>query len=182
MPTVRRFDFVRMVFQLSATHIHRAKRRMENYSSPRQHAGFTLIELMIAVAIVAILITIAIPAYQDYVIRAQVMEGFSLAEGPKAAVTEYYNEYGQFPTTEAQAGLQSANTYAGKYVSRVDAISRPGNILVHFDSTGGQTANAAIGGLQLGFSAITSNGSITWVCTNRNVNGIPFKYLPSSCR
>ena len=149
---------------------------------PRRQAGFTLIELMIVVAIIAILAAIAIPAYQDYLIRSQVTEGFSLAEGPKLAVTEYYDNTGQFPTTEAQAGLQSANAYAGKYVSRVDAISRPGNILVHFDSSGGQVANAAIGGLQLGFSAVTSQGSIQWVCTNRNINGIPLKYLPTSCR
>jgi type IV pilus assembly protein PilA len=155
---------------------------MKIHARARRQAGFTLIELMIVVAIIAILAAIAIPAYQDYLIRSQVTEGFSLAEGLKVAVTEYYDNTGQFPTTEAQAGLQGANAYAGKYVSRVDAISRPGNILVHFDSSGGQVANAAIGGLQLGFSAITSDGSIKWVCTNRNINGIPLKYLPSSCR
>ncbi|MHA6203720.1 pilin [Dyella soli] len=155
---------------------------MKIHPTARRQAGFTLIELMIVVAIIAILAALAIPAYQDYLIRTQVMEGFSLAEGPKVAVTEYYDNAGQFPTTQAQAGLQNANTYVGKYVSRVDAVSRPGNILVHFDSSGGQEANAAIGGLQLGFSAVTTNGSIHWVCTNRNINGIPLKYLPTSCR
>jgi len=152
------------------------------HSSTGRQAGFTLIELMIVVAIIAILAAIAIPAYQDYLIRTQVMEGFSLAEGPKLSVTEYYDNTGEFPTTEAQAGLLPANAYAGKYVSRVDAITRPGNILVHFDSTGGQVANKAIDGLQLGFSAISAEGSIKWVCTNRNINGIPLRYLPTSCR
>jgi len=155
---------------------------MRIYRNTRRQAGFTLIELMIVVAILGILAAIAIPAYQNYVIRAQVMEGFSLAQGPKLALEEYYYSNGEFPTTEAQAGLQSANAYAGRYVSRVDALSRPGNVLVHFDNTDGQQANAAIARLQLGFAAVVTNGSIQWVCTDRNINGIPLQYLPQTCR
>lgn len=148
----------------------------------RRQAGFTLIELMIVVSIIAILAAIAIPAYQTYVIRAQVMEGFTLAEGPKEAVAEYYYATGQFPTTEAEAGLQSANAYSGKYVGRVDALSRPGNVLVHFDNTDGQQANTAIARQQLGFAAVVTNGTIQWVCNDRNITGIDFKYLPATCR
>lgn len=155
---------------------------MRIYLDTRRQAGFTLIEFMIVVAIIAILAAIAMPAYQNYVIRAQVMEGFSLAEGPKLAVAEYYYSNGAFPTTQEEAGLQSANAYAGKYVSRVDAITEPGHVLVHFDSSGGQQANAAIGGLQLGFAAVVTDGSIQWICTDRNINGIPLQYLPVTCR
>ncbi|MBM7121933.1 pilin [Dyella kyungheensis] len=155
---------------------------MRIYRNTRRQAGFTLIELMIVVAILGILAAIAIPAYQNYVIRSQVMEGFSLAEGPKLALEEYYYSTGEFPTTEAQAGLQSSNAYAGKYVSRVDALSRTGDILVHFDNTDGQQANAAIAGRQLGFSAVITNGTIQWVCTDRNINGIDLQYLPQTCR
>jgi type IV pilus assembly protein PilA len=155
---------------------------MRIYRNTRRQAGFTLIELMIVVAILGILAAIAIPAYQNYVIRAQVMEGFSLAEGLEPAITEYYYSTGEFPTQEGQAGLMSSNAYAGKYVGHVDALSRPGNILVHFDDTDGQHANTAIAGSQLGFAAVVTNGSIQWVCTDRNINGIPLQYLPQTCR
>jgi type IV pilus assembly protein PilA len=144
--------------------------------------GFTLIELMIVVAIIAILAAIAIPAYQNYLIRSQVAEGFSLAEGSKAAIVEFYSSYGRFPTTQASAGLPNDNQITGKYVGHVNATETPGQILVHFDNTGGQMANPAIAGDQLGLSAVTSSGSISWTCTNRNINGIPLQYLPTVCR
>ena len=81
--------------------------------------GFTLIELMIVVAIIAILAAIAIPAYQDYVIRSQVSEGSSLAEGSKTAVAEFYSNTGHFPTGNTSAGVSQSGSITGSYVSGV---------------------------------------------------------------
>lgn len=145
--------------------------------------GFTLLELMIVVAIVAILAAIAIPAYQDYVIRSQVAEGFELAEGSKTAIVEYYSNYGHFPSTQASAGLPNDSLISGKYVSHVNATERQGMILIRFDNTGAQHANSHIATLQLGLSAVTSQGSISWTCNNPNITDTQLmKYLPSNCR
>ena len=86
----------------------------------RKQQGFTLIELMIVVAIIGILAAIAIPAYQDYTIRAQVSEGLNLAAGAKAAVTEYYQDQGVFPGDNVTAGIEDAANIEGKYVSQVE--------------------------------------------------------------
>ena len=85
----------------------------------KKQQGFTLIELMIVVAIIGILAAIAIPAYQDYTIRAQVSEGLNLSGAAKAAVTEYFQDQGAFPGTNNLAGLEAAVNIAGKYVSQV---------------------------------------------------------------
>ena len=90
----------------------------------RVQQGFTLIELMIVVAIIGILAAIAIPAYQDYTIRAQVSEGLNLAGGAKVAVTEYFQDQGVFPTTNLLAGIEAANTIKGKYVDTVTGFRR----------------------------------------------------------
>ncbi|HEV7776501.1 MAG TPA: pilin [Luteibacter sp.] len=141
--------------------------------------GFTLIELMIVVAIIAILAAIAIPAYQDYVIRAQVSEGYTLTGEAKVALEEYYASTGRFPSTADSAGLPNQTTIKGRYVSQVDASSRLGMILVLFN---GDDANSKIKGLGIGLSAVTTGGSIQWTCTNPNINSVPNRYLPTSCR
>ncbi|SFS05820.1 type IV pilus assembly protein PilA [Dyella sp. OK004] len=139
--------------------------------------GFTLIELMIVVAIIAILAAIAIPAYQDYVIRAQVSEGSVLSDGAKTAISEFYNNKGYFPTINSSAGLATATQIVGKYVTQVDASS--GIIKATF----GNQANSKISTKVLAFSAITGAGSISWNCksTNGSTNVDP-KYLPTACR
>ncbi|ENV2301735.1 pilin, partial [Neisseria gonorrhoeae] len=81
--------------------------------------GFTLIELMIVIAIVGILAAVALPAYQDYTARAQVSEAILLAEGQKSAVTEYYLNHGKWPADNGAAGVASASTIKGKYVKEV---------------------------------------------------------------
>ncbi|MCF2995589.1 pilin [Neisseria gonorrhoeae] len=81
--------------------------------------GFTLIELMIVIAIVGILAAVALPAYQDYTARAQVSEAILLAEGQKSAVTEYYLNNGTWPKDNTSAGVASSGEIKGKYVQSV---------------------------------------------------------------
>ncbi|EPI4522726.1 pilin, partial [Neisseria gonorrhoeae] len=81
--------------------------------------GFTLIELMIVIAIVGILAAVALPAYQDYTARAQVSEAILLAEGQKSAVTEYYLNNGEWPKDNDSAGVASSGEIKGKYVQSV---------------------------------------------------------------
>lgn len=142
--------------------------------------GFTLIELMIVVAIIAILAAIAIPAYQDYVIRSQVSEGSALADGAKTALAEYRANYGIWPANNADAGLEAAGKIVGNYVKSVDASA--GKIQVTFSKAAPQKAHTNIDTSILSFSAFSNLGSITWTCGAAAGTTVNVKYLPSSCR
>ena len=140
----------------------------------RQTSGFTLIELMIVVAIIAILAAIAIPAYQDYVIRAQVTEGVSLSTGAKAAVWDFVSNTGHYPSNNQSAGLASVSSISGTYVSGVDIAG--GRIKVAFAQP---KANNSIHAQELVLSPLSNAGSIAWTCAPSTLST---RYLPSSCR
>ena len=141
----------------------------------KMQKGFTLIELMIVVAIIAILAAIAIPAYQDYLVRTQVSEGAVLADGAKTAVAEFYSNTGHFPLNNQSAGLPVAGSIIGKYVSGVTQAS--GVISAAY---GGPKASSNIPtSAILVISAVPNGGSVSWTCKSTT---IPPKYLPTSCR
>jgi type IV pilus assembly protein PilA len=143
--------------------------------SRTRQRGFTLIELMIVVAIIAILAAIAIPAYQNYLIRGQVAEGMMLATGPKAAIWDFHSDTGRFPPSNESAGLPAATSIVGNYVAKVK-VTR-GVITATFNGT---NANSAIQGYTVVLSPWTQGGgSILWTCTPSTVDP---KSLPSSCR
>jgi type IV pilus assembly protein PilA len=143
----------------------------------KNQKGFTLIELMIVVAIIAILAAIAISQYQDYVIRSQVSEGSSLADGVKTAVGEFYNNRGHFPLNNASAGLAAPASIKGEYVSEVDISGTPGIIQALYNG-GKANSNLSGNGGTLDFSAVPNAGSIEWHCQSAQ---LPQKWCPSSC-
>ncbi|MCU4336999.1 pilin [Acinetobacter dispersus] len=168
--------------------------------------GFTLIELMIVVAIIGILAAIAIPAYQDYTVRTQVSEGLSLSSGLKTAVGDFYSTTGRWAVDNAEAvcgqtpapsnctvGATAADNN-GNYVSQV-AVEN-GNIIVTYSATAPQKASSAINNQILTLRPGVDNArNITWVCGTATApstltmataptssTNIEARYLPSSCK
>ncbi|EPI6396681.1 pilin, partial [Neisseria gonorrhoeae] len=121
--------------------------------------GFTLIELMIVIAIVGILAAVALPAYQDYTARAQVSEAILLAEGQKSAVTEYYLNHGTWPEDNTSAGVASPTDIKGKYVQKVEVAK--GVVTATMKPSG---VNNEIKNKKLSLWARRENGSVKWFC------------------
>lgn len=165
----------------------------------RQSSGFTLIELMIVVAIIGILASIAIPAYQSYSVRAQVSEGLTLASAVKTPIVDYFMNRGDAPANRLEAGVSNnATDSQGKYVSGVEIVN--GRIDISY---GNEVTAAILGGTASLTPYVVNNSSVVWRCANAaappspavplgtgtsgsvsvyQAASISNQYLPSACR
>lgn len=138
----------------------------------QQQKGFTLIELMIVVAIIGILAAVALPAYQDYTVRTKVSEGLTLAAGAKTAVAETRLSTGGYVANNTSYGLANAASIIGNNVSGVSA-GNTGAIVITYSN------DAAITGDTIALTpTFASGGSLTWTCSG----SVDTKYLPANCR
>ncbi len=140
----------------------------------KNQQGYTLIELMIVLAVVGILASIAIPAYQDYTIRAQISEGIVLAAGARAALQDYFYDSGDWPNNNVKAGIANQNDIEGKYVKSVRV--KDNEIIIMY----GHDAHNIIFNKKITMTAQEIFGVIRWVCASSGA--IPERHLPHGCR
>lgn len=139
----------------------------------QRQKGFTLIELMIIVAIIAILAAIAIPAYNDFTTRSKVSEGMSLASTAQMAILEYYVMTGVWPSNNMDAGLSEPEEISGEYVQSVTVHENKISVLYKPDAGQGLADHSII------FTATDAQGSMTWDCSSEDIDGT---FLPQNCR
>ena len=147
--------------------------------------GFTLIELMIVIAIVAILVALAVPAYQDYTIRAKVGECINAAAVPKLQISEYYETVGAFPPDLNEAGMtgQGQSQYCEDYATYSDNTTSASFIIEILEGTPGVGCGNCTGVLAPVMTGTpNTSGGVDWRCSRGTTAGADLKYLPSTCR
>ncbi len=163
------FDGAEPAYQMKAD-----AHQFQGRDMKKEQQGFTLIELMIVVAIIGILAAIAIPAYQNYIIRAQISEGLTLSAGAKTAVSEYFMDRGDWPADNDEAGLADKHDIIGNYTEHIEVEDNVIEIKFGYD------AHPNIMDEKIELIAVNNAGSISWTCAS--VGTIQAKHLPAACR
>lgn len=132
-------------------------------------SGFTLIEIMVAIVIVGVLSALAIPAYQNYIVRGQISEGINLLSGAKINISEYYSNHGKYPIHVSQLGFNSA---VGNYVEKLN-LGNEGRVYATFNNANSKIANRTISLIP----KADANNVLRWQC----VSNLSSQYLPTSC-
>jgi type IV pilus assembly protein PilA len=163
---------------------------LNNKEMSMRQRGFTLIELMIVVTIISILATIAVPSYQDRVIKAHVAEGISMAEVVKRAESDYYAKHGKLPKDNASAGLPEPQKFIGNFVTAISIVD--GAINITFGNRANKNAVGKLVSLRPAIVADAKIVPISWVCGNAsvptgmvvagmNATSLPSHHLPLDC-